>query len=160
MKTLKPVEMEQIAALTADSMWRHCLSCGDVNDVRSLLKRKNLERPLEAAFQKIQVAQRKVRGSEQEKDNILPKFFAMRLWSGCSSLFFTLNPHDIRSPITLLLLQADSKFERKFSLDLNEADAASYMKELLHTKTRGVSISLSLGTLWPQQDVSIGQCAW
>jgi hypothetical protein len=36
-----------------------------------------------------------VRGSEAEKDNLMPRFFGLRLWSGCSSLFFTLNPHDI-----------------------------------------------------------------
>ena len=61
----------------------------------------------------------------------MPKFFALRLWSGCSSLFFTLNPHDIRSPITLVLLQADAKFERAFSLDLDDASAEEYMREFL-----------------------------
>ena len=131
MRTLDSGEMQQIQALTAEGLWRHALSCGDINDVRTLLKRKKLELPIQTAFQKIQVSQRRVRGSEAEKDNIVPKFFALRLWSGCSSLFFTLNPHDIRSPITLVLLQADAKFERAFSLDLDDASAEEYMREFL-----------------------------
>ena len=77
-----------------------------------------------------------MRGSESEKDNIVPQFFALRLWSGCSSLFFTLNPHDIRSPITLTLLQADAKFERFFSLDLSDAETAVYMKDFLREHPR------------------------
>ena len=36
----------------------------------------------------MQLSQRKVRGSEAEKDNLIPKFLAMRVHSWCSSLFF------------------------------------------------------------------------
>eukprot|EP00973_Karenia_brevis_P078072 10844094-Karenia_brevis.AAC.1 len=56
---------------------------------------------------------------------------AMRVWSGCASLFFTLNPHDVSSPLTLTLLQDDHKFEKTFSLDVSDAEAASYMAEFL-----------------------------
>ena len=49
------------------------------------------------------------------------------MWSGCSSLFFVLNPHDIRSPMTLSLLQDDLKLERQFSLDLSDEDAEAYI---------------------------------
>jgi hypothetical protein len=64
------------------------------------------------ALHKMQIIQRGVRGSEAEKDNLLPKFFVLRLWSGCSSLFFTLNPHDLRSPLTILLLQQDAHLRK------------------------------------------------
>ena len=87
LRTLDAGEMQQIQSLTADGLVRHALSSGDVNSVTTLLKKKGLELPVRVAFQKIQVSQRRVRGSEAEKDNIYPKFFAMRLWSGCSSLF-------------------------------------------------------------------------
>ena len=38
---------------------------------------------------------------------------ALQIYSGCSTLFFTLNPHDIRSPITLALTNhVDTHIER------------------------------------------------
>ena len=65
----------------------HALSSGDVDSVKELLRRKKLDKTLFTTFQQMQVIQRRVRGSEAVKDNIRPKFTAMRLWSGCSSFF-------------------------------------------------------------------------
>ena len=77
-----------------------------------------------------------MKGSEAEKDNLIPKFMALRLWSGCSSLFFTLNPHDIRSPITLILLHGDARLEKTFSLDVDDATASEYMRDFLKDNRR------------------------
>ena len=63
---------------------------------------KNLEKSVEKALRDMQVCLRKVRGSEEERDTLIYKFRALRIWSGCSSLFFTFNPHDIRSPLTII----------------------------------------------------------
>ena len=84
---LSPENQADLQAVTANSLVSYALSSGDVNSVKDLLKRKNLDVPLRNTFRQLQIAQRKVRGSEAEKDNILPKFMALRLWSGCSSLF-------------------------------------------------------------------------
>ena len=125
--------LDDIAKLTASGLVAHALSSGDVNSIRDLLRRKNLEVPLEKTFRAMQITQRNVRGSEAEKDNLIPKFSAMRLWSGCSSLFFTLNPHDIRSPITLMLVQGDASFEQRFSMSFEDAAADEFIMEF----TRG-----------------------
>ena len=53
---------------------------------------KNLESPIRKAFRSMQNIQKSVRGSEAEKDNLIPKFTALRLWSGCSSLFLRWTP--------------------------------------------------------------------
>ena len=106
--------------LTASSLVGTALASGDVNSVTDALRKKNLYEPVQVGLQRLQISMRSVRGSEAEKDNLLPRFFALRLWSGCSSLFFTLNPHDIRSPITMSLLQDDMKLRRSFSLDLSD----------------------------------------
>jgi len=66
----------------------------------------------------------------------MPKFYALRLWSGCSSLFWTLNPYHIRSPVTLLLLQDGKRFEKTFSLDLSDEEARVYVKDMLHKNPR------------------------
>ena len=85
-------ELRNLQAVTAKGLMATAMAEGDVNSVRELLRRKDLDLPIKEAFRKMQIIQRNVRGSEAEKDSLLPKFFALRLWSGCSSLFFTLNP--------------------------------------------------------------------
>ena len=120
---LSTAALQEMEKLTAGSLVAHALSSGDVDSVKELLRRKNLEKPIEATFRHMQIVQRNVRGSEAEKDKLMPKFLAMRIWSGCSSLFFTLNPHDIRSPLTISILQSDTEFKNEFSFVLNDAAA-------------------------------------
>ena len=95
--------------------------------MKDLLQKKGLHENIQKTFRQMQIVQRKVRGSEAEKDSLIPKFIALRIWSGCSSLFFTLNPHDIRSPITVLLLHDNVRMEKTFSLHLKEEEAEAYM---------------------------------
>ena len=101
--------------VTAVDLMSEALASGDVNSVKQVLRKKNLHLKLRKAFQRLQMCQRMVRGSEASRDDLIPKFMAMRVWNGCSSLFFTLNPHDIRSPISLMLLQGSEVFQREFS---------------------------------------------
>ena len=107
--------MQSLQELTASDLVSQALASGDVNSVREGLRKNNLEVPVQNALRHMQICLRKVRGSESERDTLIYKFRALRIWSGCSSLFFTLNPHDIRSPLTLSLLQNDFTFEKKFS---------------------------------------------
>ena len=60
----------------------------------------------------------------------------MRIWSGCSSLFFTLNPHDIRSPLTVVLINREHFHVEKFSLDLPDGDTDEYFSRLLQSNPR------------------------
>eukprot|EP00973_Karenia_brevis_P074604 10368013-Karenia_brevis.AAC.1 len=66
----------------------------------------------------------------------MPKFKAMRIWTGCAALFFTLNPHDVRSPITVTLLQNDSKFDKAFSLNASEAEADACIQDFTRDNPR------------------------
>ena len=129
-------QQEDMSKLTATGLVAHALASGDASSVRAALKKKGLDKSIESALRTMQIAQRNVRGSEAEKDNLLPKFLALRTWSGCSSLFFTLNPHDIRSPLTIMLLQNDIKFEKVFSLDLPDQETMDDMASFLHANPR------------------------
>ena len=82
------------------------------------------------------MTQRRVRGSEAQRQTVHFKFRAMRIWHGCSSLFFTLNPHDIRSPLTLTLINAEHFHAERFSLDLDDAATEAYLTELLKDNPR------------------------
>ena len=122
--------------VTAVDLMSEALASGDVNSVKQVLRKKNLHLKLRKAFQRLQMCQRMVRGSEASRDDLIPKFMAMRVWNGCSSLFFTLNPHDIRSPISLMLLQGSEVFQREFSLDFSDVDTEIYLAELLQEHPR------------------------
>ena len=88
-------EKSILSQFIADGLIEQSLSCGEVNSVKELLRKKNLDSAIERTFQKMQMVQRKVRGSEAEKDNLILNYLAMpmHLWS--SSLFCILNSHDI-----------------------------------------------------------------
>ena len=126
----------ELKGVTSASLAAAASSSGEVESVRKILQKKNLEQPLKTAFRKMQIIQRNVRGSESQKDNMMPRFFGLRLWSGCSSLFFTLNPHDIMSSLTMTLLQNDCHFEKKFSLDWSDVDTEAYIQTHLKENHR------------------------
>ena len=74
---------------------------------------------------------RRVVGSEAEKETLRFKFVAMRIWGGCSSLCFKLNPHDIRSPLTVILSNAEHFHIERFSLDWDDGTTGDYFARLL-----------------------------
>ena len=69
----------ELERLSAADLVANALASGDVNSVREQLRKKNLEKPILTAFQKMQIAQRNVHGSESDKDTLMPKFFALRV---------------------------------------------------------------------------------
>eukprot|EP00973_Karenia_brevis_P081133 11251664-Karenia_brevis.AAC.1 len=83
-----------LQSLTASGLLAPALASGDVNSLKEAPRKKGLDKTVQKALNNIYISQRNVRGSEGERDNLMPKFMAMRVWAGCASLFFTLNPHD------------------------------------------------------------------
>ena len=76
-----PADKEQLASLTAGGLVAQALASGEVESVRAALRRKGLESPIYTALQKMQTIHRNVRGSEAEKDNLVPFFcFAFVVW--------------------------------------------------------------------------------
>ena len=121
---------------TASDLVAHALASGDCNSVAELLRHKGLDEKLRTTFQFMQMAQRKVRGSEAQRSSVRYKFRALRLWQGCSSLFFTLNPHDIRSPLTIVLSNREHFQTKTFSLDLPDSATEQFLTELLGESPR------------------------
>jgi len=76
----------------------------------------------------MEIALRNVEGSESERDVLRFKFSALRLWTGCSLFFFTLNPHDIHTPLLVYFIgerEEETHLER-ISLDWNDEEMADY----------------------------------
>ena len=125
-----------LASLTSSGLIAQALASGEVDSVRGALREKNLDATVREALKHMQLSQRRVRGSEAEKENLISKFSSLRIWSGCSSLFFTLNPHDIRSPMTISLLHSDARLEKKFSLDWDDGETEAYIENVLKDNPR------------------------
>ena len=110
----------ELAAVSYQDIVAQMMSSGECDSVRELLRKKgNLDLKLRKMFDSMQAVQRDVRGSEAEKDKLRHAFTAMRIWNGFSSLFFTLNPNDVKSPLTICFAD-EARFQlQKFSLDVH-----------------------------------------
>ena len=64
------------------------------------------------------------RGSEANKGALRSYFTAMRIWNGCSPLFFTLNPY-ARQPLTNALCNGEHFHVEHFSLDWLDEETIS-----------------------------------
>ena len=129
-------DAHEIAKVDASDLVGAMLESGDCNTVREVLRKKKLDWKVRALFQKMQMIHRRTPGSEADKDALHNKFFAMRVWNGCSSLFFTLNPHDIRSPLTVMLVNQNAFQLKRFSLDMSDEETERYFDDLLRANPR------------------------
>ncbi|CAK0894190.1 unnamed protein product, partial [Prorocentrum cordatum] len=127
---ITPDEMQRMNEITAEGLVAAAIAMGgDAKGMSDLLRNKKLTQPVRTAADKMQAVSRKVRGSAEERDSYRWNFRALQINSGCSTLFFTLNPHDIRSPLTVLLVQDGAEMQRLFSLNMSDKEAEDWMKE-------------------------------
>ena len=159
-KRLSDEEAKLISETTAMDLMSAALASGDVNDVRAALRKKGLDLKLRTSLLRLRTMMRDVRGSEAERDDIIPKFIAMRIWNGCSSLFFTLNPHDIRSPVSLMLLQGHLQVGREFSLDLSDEETEQYLADFLQDNPRRLHQFVASHPMVATIGVFIGRYVW
>ncbi len=71
-KPLTVSDARAISELTAADLMSAALASGDVN-VKQVLRKQGLDVKLRRAFERLQVFQRRVRGSEAARDDIIPK---------------------------------------------------------------------------------------
>ena len=95
---LSEADAEALQEVTAHDFVATAIASGDCDNVRAALRRKDLDHKVEVALRQLERTQRKVPGSEAEKDAMRPRFTAMRVWGGCESIFFTLNHIRHRQP--------------------------------------------------------------
>ena len=77
----------------------------------------------------MKLAMRHVQGSEGERELLWMKFTAMRVWNGCSIVFFTLNPHDIWNPLLVVYAGAEGWDKRRISLDWSDEQMKDFYAE-------------------------------
>ena len=77
----------------------------------------------------MKVAMRNVEGSESDQDYLRMKFVAMRIWNGCSAVFFTLNPHDIWSPLLIKFYNGEVFGQQQLRLDWSDEEMQRFYTE-------------------------------
>ena len=97
------------------------------------MRSKGLDSRVKNMLKQMHIATREVEGTPAERSTFRFRFLALRLWSGCSALFFTLNPHDIHTPLLLVFLDGDGVEHgcKKISLDWDDAQMRAYYDEVL-----------------------------
>ncbi|CAK0897224.1 unnamed protein product, partial [Prorocentrum cordatum] len=126
---MTPGQTTAVTQLTAEGLVSSAAAAGGAANLRDLLRQQGLDPIVRNTAHRMHLALRRVRGPAEEREGFIWRFRALRIWSGCASLFFALNPRDIRSPLAVLLAQGDETVPRKFSLDMTDDEATQWMTD-------------------------------
>ena len=121
-----PEVMHALADVRPTDFVASALAAGDAPSIRAALRKRNVEPKVRSILRSMDVALRGVEGSESERDIFRFKFIGLHIWSGCSLLFFTLNPHDIHNPLLLVFLGPEGSQHERISLDWDDKEMARY----------------------------------
>ena len=75
-------------ALSSTDFVAFALAAGDRSQVRDLLRKQGIELKVKIVLKSTDVALRDVDGSDAEREIFRYKLFALRIWGGCSFVFF------------------------------------------------------------------------
>ena len=102
------------------------MRCGECHTVREALRKKNLDDRVRTLLAQMQVASREVEGSAAERSALRFRFVATRVWCGCAFVFFTLNPHDNKTPLLIVFGHGERYGFRRLSLDWDDEEMTRY----------------------------------
>ena len=102
------------------------LAAGECQSIATALRKKGLDTFVRTLLKSMNVALRDVEGSEAEREMFRMQFVAMRVWNGCSSVFFTLNPRDVKSPLLVVFANSQRLRHERVSLDWDDEVMADY----------------------------------
>ena len=102
------------------------LAAGECFTIRDAMRKKGVPVRVKAILRSLYIALRDVQGSEAERQTFRYKFMALRIWNGCSLLFFTLNPHDIKTPMLVAFANAEETRMERVNLDWDDAEMEAY----------------------------------
>ena len=92
-------------------------AAGEATSIRYAPQMRNVDVRVKRVLRSMEVALRRVEGSEAERDVLRVRLGALRLWTGCGLLFFTFHPHVVHSPLLVHFVGADEEHVKRVSLD-------------------------------------------
>ena len=93
-----------------------CNRVGECYDVRAALRKDGLDKRCKDVLAQLQVAPRDEEGSPADHTALHFRFVATRVWCGCAFVFFTLNPHDNKTPLLIVCGNGGRYGFRRFSM--------------------------------------------
>ena len=120
------ITAQALEGLTPMDWIASALAAGECYSTLEALRKKGVSASVKRVLRGIDVAMRDVEGSEAERRTFRYQFVAMRLWGGCSSLFFTLNPHDIKAPMLVVFSNPGFVRMERVSLDWGDETMDAY----------------------------------
>ena len=122
-------DAETIVSITPRDFLNAALAAGECRSIREALQKKNIDTKVKSVLRNMKWALRNVSGSEGEQEVLWMKFNAMRIWNGCSVIFWTLNPHDIWSPLLVVFANGTSWQRERISLDWSDQEMQRFYAE-------------------------------
>ncbi|MEC9032278.1 MAG: hypothetical protein VYB15_10375, partial [Planctomycetota bacterium] len=122
--------MQDFETLTAKDFVTAALAAGECYTVRDALRKKNIDVKVKRVLKQMHIATRNVEATPAERAATRFKFLAMRIWNGCSFVFFTLNPHDIKTPLLIVFVHPERLGIQKVSLDWGDEHMRAYYEEV------------------------------
>ena len=113
---------EALAGLSAQRILLAAAEAGDAHSVRELLRKANLDKDIGALVKMTQTVSRDVDWSDAARTATRYKFTSLRIWAGMNVIFYTLNPSEWSSGLTLKFCGPYTEETRHFSLDLSEEE--------------------------------------
>ena len=115
--------------MSAASLVEVALTQGDTRGIsRSGGKYSRLPPDLKGILSEMQVVLKEVEGSEVQRAATVSKLRALRVWNGCTFLFFTLNPHDHKSPLLVGLVSTEDRTIEKLTFPATDLDFHDYFQ--------------------------------
>ena len=119
-------DVNEITSITSKDFILAALAAGECRSIQDALRKKGVDAKVKKVLRNIKTALRHVEGTEGEREFLWMKFVAMRIWNGCSVVFFTINPHDIWNPLLAVFANGESLQCERISLDWSDAEMRQY----------------------------------
>ena len=97
----------------------------DADHIRKILRNSEVASNVKEVLRSMFIAMRQVEGSDAWRSSLQHLFAAMRIWGGSYAVFFTLNPNDTGSPLTLVFGHGSEPHTERISLDYTDQEMAT-----------------------------------
>ena len=134
-----------------EDLYRTGQILGDYQDVKSALCHKDVPNKVKTLLRQMQLAQQNIPYTADYRRSLHRKFTAMRVYHGCSMVFFTLNPADTKHTFTISFACPESAKWPAHVIDLEADDDAQ-------AEFRGRLTSLQIHEVVANDPVAATRC--
>ena len=113
-------EVESLLRLRSSDFLDLALKSTDSDTLRKLMRDSTVVQHVRRAMYQVVKVMRSVPGSDSERHKFQSWFEALRIYAGCGVVFWTLNPRDTNSPLTVRFMADGLWKQERIRLDVDE----------------------------------------